>query len=1487
LAKEPTYLTILNKEPSTGDIAYGAQSSFTFDIGGTYGLTVTAQAVTISQEDVAALIGSLDVASVAEGAKVVAKIVIAKGMSLGRLVGGVFKSLDSSDPSSLVDVSTDTKTYSLTTTTDPLGFLDGLKILPDSSNYKSSSANPYVTVQANVSAFKLDKTGTYVPMASVDKSIQISFTPVADGVTTYSLNDTALVGNEDEAISLHSLFFSTPGATTPLAITPDASETLTYVLKGLPNGSRLVDISSFSGLTGDKLSSAISNASTIGRVLGEGIELTKAEADVAGLVMGANASSASKAIQLYAYTQEPGTASVSDLKAPTGSISVAFNPVADKAFLSMDSQARALVNTGSLSVDLLAKSKIEIPATVALTDTDGSESLWVRITPTTVSGAPVSTLNFTFSGVLSSDSYTKTNDFYLVKASELANVRVSSSQAFTGEFHIEALSIEGAPSTATAAINAINLHSSNANDTLVASVSQDLAVQFLMPATTPNVSFIETPNLVQEAGKYSLEFSFNLTAATDDKVTVLMTGIPSNGANHAKFYKHLVVNGVAQDIAIGAPAEVSGVWVFNSSDLKDGASAATIRMVLPKGYTPKATDTFDVTAYAVDSLGLTNAKSSALTSNKLLTLVPNPVPTDAVDPVIIDVAGDGLALTDASTRVSFDINGDNVPDNVGWTKGGNDAFLVLRPTVGGSLSPIVNGKSLVTENLVAPETTDAIADLKTFDADNDGWVSFSELQAKGYTPQLWFDKTAPGIATDNEIGTLSKDFAINVASYNDTMSTDPGGAVIAGSIAAGGLRGSYTLGATTASLSAAKTFDVFLPISSNTSSANSTATPVTISGTEDSPDGVDISSSLTSADWQSAFGLAWTDGIAKGANVLLMVRAKEAGTTFNLSQGARLETEPTDTWLLNWDPKSEKTDLKLFTDENFSGTLNLEMRATVVYTDAKGPQQFTVARGLGLNIAAVSDRLDLSVPESLPTVAETDLLAGQNITLGGLKMMARDGSESVSMELTPTTNLPAGSYFIYKDSTIINAVNGKFTVSGPIASNDLQFHLPAYASGTFGFLVSAKSQDGTANPYIIDKVPLTLTVTPVAQAPDVTLKVDQTSVSESVRSFGVTAIASPKDKDGSEEVSNIKLVVSNPDLTIGSTFVVGAGASSTTYYFQQSKDNNNNVISGKFELNLPKSYLTPVIGSINQTITGKITTPAYFDGTLSVQAFASTVEKADISQVATGSSALNSVTVVPVTDGLATFETKGLSVVAGDPIVLSKLVTSLNKLDADESLNLTIGNIPLGSNLSANGQAVQITNGRATIQEATLAKLANYVLTTSDKQESFSLTIAATSQDGNADPLTVSKSVNISSNAQYDPVLVKADGTALPNGVLSASFNEDSSGILNVGVSVGNKLNPTNVKMTLSGVPAGLKVFSVANNSELIKTSTDSSTGQGSYVFQADQLSQGLRFNVVPGLGLENFAGKLELQLRSEIQYGGGDPKVATAYPSLLIQSGA
>jgi hypothetical protein len=1465
LTAEPVTVVVYNREPSTGDVAYGAEATFKFDVGGAYGLTVTSQALTVSPEDVTALIGQLDVASVSDGATVKAVIHVPTGVKLGRVVGSTFTELTAGTGVAIAG-----GTYTLTTTSaNASTFLDGLRV-QTAANFKGT-----VSVNATVSAYK---GATDVLLASFDKTMQINFTPVADGVSSYAPSTTALSALEDNAISLRNLFFSGAGTSSPLAALADSSETLTYVVKSLPAGSRLVDGSSLTGKVGDDLRVAIAQANSIGRLVGDGIELTVAEANVASLVVGTNVSLAASNLKLYAYSQESGSAVVSAYSPVGGAtVPVSFTAVADAPYLSMDAQVRGLANVAGLSTDLLAKTKIEIPASVALTDTDGSESLWVRITPVNATNTAIATTGFDFTGIANTANFSLTSSSYLVKASELPSLRVASATAFTGTFKVDAISVEGTPATASAARTIIDAAVSNT----VAVTSQNLAVQFLQPATTPGVTFVNgfapSFNTVSKTGgtEYNLTFKVNVTSGASDKVTVLMTGVPSTAGDKAKFY--IIANGVEK--LIGAPAEVSGVWVFNASELRDASGPVTVHMVLPSSYVNTNT-VFDVTAFAVDSLGLTNAKSSTLAS----TPISLSIPAAALDPVILDTAGDGLALTNAGTTVAFDLNGDGNTDQVGWVAGKDDAFLVLRKDANndGNLDAVTNGNSLATENLVAPVTTDAIADLRTFDRNNDGILTKAELQSYGLTPQLWFDNataasTANGIAAASELADVSSNFSINLAAFNDTASRDPGGALLAGSIAAGGVTGTYTLPSGAAqSLSSARTFDVFLPVTTTTTTTQSRMAVFAKTEIEDAPSGIDLSAALVGADWQSQFGSAWTDGIAQGANVLLTVRAKEAGTTFNLSQGARLDGQATDTWLMLWKPQEAAT-LKLFAKDNFSGLMDLEMRATVVYTKNMAPVSYTVSRDLGLTITPVSDRPDLVVPDTFASVAETALAAGQDIDLSGLKLGARDGSETVSLVFAPTTTLPSGSYFKYKGVAIAaDATTGKFTITGQVAASDVQLHVPAYASGTFGFNVTAMSRDGTAAVSQIDNIPLTVRVTPVAQAPVVTLTAATTSVSETVREFAVTLQATPVDPDGSEEVASVKLLVSNANLTTGSTFVVGTGGSAVTYAFAST------AIAGQYELVLPKSALTAGTG-LAKTLVGKIVTPAYFDGSLSVQAAATTVEKADATLQATSNFVGTTVTVTPVTDGLAAFETKGLSVNAGEEIAFSKLVTALTKLDSDESLTLTVSGIPAGATLTESGVPYTVSGGVATITNASLARLANFKLVTGTLQTDFVLTVTASSKDDAAAAVDVVKSINIASVPLLEPVIVKSNGSALVDGKLGLSFNEGTSGILDVGVSVGSKLNPSTATVTLSDVPTGIKVYSVASNTELSAVAVDATTNK--FVLNATALSQGLRL-VVPSTAdasLVDFSGKVDLSLSTSVVYG-GVTKTTVTPTTLVIQ---
>ena len=157
--------------------------------------------------------------------------------------------------------------------------------------------------------------------------------------------------------------------------------------------------------------------------------------------------------------------------------------------------------------------------------------------------------------------------------------------------------------------------------------------------------------------------------------------------------------------------------------------------------------------------------------------------------------------------------------------------------------------------------------------------------------------------------------------------------LIAGSTSGDAISGSYTrlndAGALSTDQAAqgsftanSSMFDVWLPVVSSSSVAGE-MDAVSLSNNdtnsnyyEDYENGFDISSifaETASSTWVDKFG----DELP--ANLVIAIRAKQVGDYFKLSEGAILESEPTTTWVLNWDGQptaddaSELEKLRLFT----------------------------------------------------------------------------------------------------------------------------------------------------------------------------------------------------------------------------------------------------------------------------------------------------------------------------------------------------------------------------------------------------------------------------------------------------------------------------------------------------------------------------------------------------------------------------------------------
>ncbi|MFL7901968.1 hypothetical protein ACJ41P_12580 [Azospirillum argentinense] len=168
------------------------------------------------------------------------------------------------------------------------------------------------------------------------------------------------------------------------------------------------------------------------------------------------------------------------------------------------------------------------------------------------------------------------------------------------------------------------------------------------------------------------------------------------------------------------------------------------------------------------SLGFGTSDTSDNSVNPILRIDNVKLTTVASDPIVLDMAGDGLALRTLTDGVLFDVSGDGVADRTGWVGKGN-ALLVRDDNHNGQID---DGRELVSEHFGKGfnSSLDALASL---DSNHDGRIDAADQSFA--TLQVWQDANGDGVSQPGELRTLTDAGILSIA----TTAT-PAGTTLAG-----------------------------------------------------------------------------------------------------------------------------------------------------------------------------------------------------------------------------------------------------------------------------------------------------------------------------------------------------------------------------------------------------------------------------------------------------------------------------------------------------------------------------------------------------------------------------------------------------------------------------------------------------------------------------------------------------------------------------------
>ncbi|PZP55632.1 MAG: hypothetical protein DI586_06245 [Micavibrio aeruginosavorus] len=449
-------------------------------------------------------------------------------------------------------------------------------------------------------------------------------------------------------------------------------------------------------------------------------------------------------------------------------------------------------------------------------------------------------------------------------------------------------------------------------------------------------------------------------------------------------------------------------------------------------------------------------------------------------------------------------------------------------------------------------------------------------------------------------------------------------------------------------------------------------------------------------------------------------------TISNLPAGAILSAGINNgdgTWTLT---VADTNNLQLIPAPDFSGNFNLDV--TLSSTD--GPDTFHVHSFLPVTISAIPDMPILSVQPSSGNESSPIML---DISAA---LTDTDGSENLSVIIS---GVPTGATL----SAGIDTGNGVWILSASDLAN-LQMIPPPYFSGTIPLSVTAVASEinlSAATPPAI----LNVAVTGSATTPNL-LTSPATGSEDTPIALNISSSLNDSDSE--------TLIITISGMPANSSLSAGTDNGNGTWTLTAGQLTN-------LTFNPPANFS----GSFNLTVTS-----ASFENTTS----------ASISSI------------LPVTvHGEADTPSLSAQPAFGSedtPVTLS-IITSLNDTDGSEFLSILVSGIPAGANLSAG-----LNNGDGS-WSLSPAQLTGLTLTPPENFAGIiALQVTAIATENNGDDQSVSVPLTVT----IEPIADTPDLT-----VSAAAGQEDTPINLSISALLGDQDNSETLSITIGGVPSG------------------------------------------------------------------------------------